>query len=453
MKQSYQFIAPLLALSMALASIQASATPVHTTRAKHAKPAAAATQDASTGQSTTAVPATAAVPAPADAAASAPKPGALNVPTPPPPSLTAKSWVLMDFATGQVLGDANADERVEPASITKVMTSYVVSAELAGGKIKMEDEVFISETAWRSGGAGTEGSTSFLALNSKVPLKDLFYGMVIQSGNDAAIALAEHIAGSEQTFAELMNQYAGKLGMTGTHFTNASGLPDANHYTTARDIALLSRALIRDFPEEYKIYSIKDFEWNGIKQHNRNSLLWRDSSVDGIKTGHTKEAGFCLTTSAKRGDQRLIAVVMGTSSEKQRADENQALLNYGFRFYETHKLYEADKTLAQPELWKGASNSIALGVANDVVVSMPRGRYKDLKATMDMPSRLIAPFTKGQQVGTIRIALDGKPLAERPLVALADAPAAGFWGRTSDGILLWFKGDKKSDVSALPDTK
>ena len=453
MKQSYQFIAPLLALSMALASIQASATPVHTTRAKHAKPAAAATQDAGTGQSTTAVPATAAVPAPADAAASAPKPGALNVPTPPPPSLTAKSWVLMDFATGQVLGDANADERVEPASITKVMTSYVVSAELAGGKIKMEDEVFISETAWRSGGAGTEGSTSFLALNSKVPLKDLFYGMVIQSGNDAAIALAEHIAGSEQTFAELMNQYAGKLGMTGTHFTNASGLPDANHYTTARDIALLSRALIRDFPEEYKIYSIKDFEWNGIKQHNRNSLLWRDSSVDGIKTGHTKEAGFCLTTSAKRGDQRLIAVVMGTSSEKQRADENQALLNYGFRFYETHKLYEADKTLAQPELWKGASNSIALGVANDVVVSMPRGRYKDLKATMDMPSRLIAPFTKGQQVGTIRIALDGKPLAERPLVALADAPAAGFWGRTSDGILLWFKGDKKSDVSALPDTK
>ena len=454
MKQSHQFIAPLLALTLALASLPTLATPVHTTRAKHAKPAPAA-QDANPGQTTTAAPAPggAAVPAPADVAASAPKPGALNVPTPPPPSLTAKSWVLMDFATGQVLADANADERVEPASITKVMTSYVVSAELAGGKIKMTDEVFISETAWRSGGAGTEGSTSFLALNSKVPLKDLFYGMVIQSGNDAAIALAEHIAGSEATFAELMNQYAGKLGMSGTHFTNASGLPDANHYTTARDIALLSRALIRDFPEEYKIYSIKDFEWNGIKQHNRNSLLWRDSSVDGIKTGHTKDAGYCLTTSAKRGDQRLIAVVMGTSSEKQRADENQALLNYGFRFYETHKLYEADKTLAQPELWKGASNSITLGVADDVVVSMPRGRYKDLKATMDMPSRLIAPFTKGQQVGTIRIALDGKPLAERPLVALADAPAAGFWGRTSDSILLWFKGDKKSDVSALPDTK
>jgi len=333
------------------------------------------------------------------------------------------------------------------------MTSYVISAELAGGKIKMEDEVFISENAWRSGGAGTEGSTSFLALNSKVPLKDLFYGMVIQSGNDAAIALAEHVAGSEATFAELMNQYAAKLGMSGTHFANASGLPDPNHYTTAHDIALLSRALIHDYPEEYKVYAIKEFEWNGIKQHNRNSLLWRDSTVDGIKTGHTKDAGFCLATSAKRGDQRLIAVVMGAPSEKQRADDNQALLNYGFRFYETHKLYEADKPLVTPELWKGATNTIALGLAHDVLVSMPRGRYKDLKASMDLPNRLVAPFAKGQQVGTLRVMLDGKALAERPLVALAEAPAAGFWGRMSDGILLWFKGDKKSDVSAVPDTK
>jgi D-alanyl-D-alanine carboxypeptidase (penicillin-binding protein 5/6) len=250
-----------------------------------------------------------------------------------------------------------------------------------------------------------------------------------------------------------MNQYAAKLGMTGSHFTNASGLPDANHYSTAHDIAVLSRALIHDYPEEYKVYAIKEFEWNGIKQHNRNSLLWRDSSVDGIKTGHTKEAGFCLATSAKRGDQRLIAVVMGTPSEKERADDNQALLNYGFRFYETHKLYDADKPLTTPELWKGASTTIALGVDNDVVVSMPRGRYKDLKPTMELPNRLIAPFTKGQQVGTLRVTLDGKPLAERPLVALADAPAAGFWGRMSDGILLWFKGDKKSDVSAVPNTK
>jgi len=352
-----------------------------------------------------------------------------------------------------MLGDNNADARVEPASITKVMTAYVVSAELAAGKIKLDDQVFISENAWRGGGAGTDGSTSFLAVNSKVALKDLMYGMIIQSGNDAAIALAEHIAGSEQTFAELMNQYAIKLGMTGTHFVNASGLPDPNHYSTAHDIALLSRAVIHDFPEDYKIYAIKEFEWNGITQHNRNTLLWRDNSVDGIKTGHTKEAGFCLATSAKRGDQRLIAVVMGATSEKQRADDNQSLLNYGFRFYESHKLYDAGKPLAQPELWKGAQNALALGVAEEVLVTLPRGRYNDLKASMDLPSRLIAPYTKGQKVGTVRVALDGKVLVERPLVALTDAPEAGFWGRMSDGILLWFKGDKKSDVSAVPNTR
>ena len=442
--QQRYFVAFFLFVATCAAVSPLAARSPHTTRAKPTPPAQ--TQNAAPTDATAAIPADSSQPP-------APKPGAINVPTPPPPALNAKSWVLMDFATAQTLVNNNADERVEPASITKVMTSYVVSAELAAGKIHMEDEVFISENAWRSGGAGTEGSTSFLAVNSKVLLKDLFYGMVIQSGNDAAIALAEHVAGSEQTFAELMNQYAAKLGMTGTHFANASGLPDANHYTTAHDIAVLSRALIHDYPEEYKIYSIREFEWNGIKQHNRNSLLWRDSSVDGIKTGHTKEAGFCLTTSAKRGDQRLIAVVMGASSEKERSDANQSLLNYGFRFYETHKLYDANKALTTPELWKGASNSIALGVSDDVLISMPRGRYKDLKASMGLPSRLIAPFTKGQNIGTLRVTLDGKPLAERPLVALADAPEAGFWGRMSDGILLWFKGDAKSDVSAVPNTK
>jgi D-alanyl-D-alanine carboxypeptidase (penicillin-binding protein 5/6) len=447
MKHLQHFILPaFLAALFALAL--ASPTFARTTRVKHAAPAQPAAESAAAQ-----TPPPAAEPV-ASAATPLPQPGALNVPTPPPPSLDAKSWVLMDYTTGQILAQNNADERVEPASITKVLTSYVVSAELAAGKVKMDDAVFISENAWRSGGAGTEGSTSFLAVNSKAPLKDLFYGMVIQSGNDAAIALAEHIAGSEQTFAELMNQYAAKIGMAHTHFTNATGLPDPNHYSTAHDIALLSRALIHDYPEEYKVYAIKEFEWNGIKQHNRNALLWRDATVDGIKTGHTNEAGFCLATSAKRGDQRLIAVVMGTTSDKQRADANQALLNYGFRFYETHKLYDADKALATPELWKGASNTIALGVAEDVLVSMPRGRYKDLKASMDMPNRLIAPYAKGQKVGTLHVTLDGKPLVESPLVALADAPAAGFWGRTSDGILLWFKGDSKTTVSsATPDTK
>jgi len=362
-------------------------------------------------------------------------------PTPPPPQIDAKSWVLMDYASGQILLGSNEDARVAPASITKVMTSYVVSAELAHGKIHLDDKVQISEKAWRSGGAGTDGSTSFLQLNSEVSLKDLLYGMIIQSGNDAAIALAEHTAGSEETFAQLMNQYAKQLGMTGTHYMDASGLPNPEHYTTARDVALMSRALIRDYPEEYKIYAIKDFEWNGIMQHNRNTLLWRDSTVDGIKTGHTSEAGFCLATSAVRGDQRLIAVVMGAPSEKQRADDNQELLNYGFRFFESHRLFAAGKPLANPELWKGATPTLPLGVANDVVVTMPRGRYGDLKASLDLPARLVAPFRKGQKVGALKVSLDGKTLVEEPLVALADGPEGGFFKRLSDGVWMWFKGD------------
>jgi D-alanyl-D-alanine carboxypeptidase (penicillin-binding protein 5/6) len=368
-----------------------------------------------------------------------PVPGA--GPTPPPPNIDAKSWVLMDYASGQILTGSNEDTRVAPASITKVMTSYVVSAELAHGKIHMDDPVAISEHAWRSGGAGTDGSTSFLQLDSKVSLKDLLYGMIIQSGNDAAIALAEHTAGSEETFAQLMNQYAAQLGMSGTHYIDSSGLPNADHYTTARDVALLSRALIRDYPDEYKIYAIKDFEWNGITQHNRNTLLWRDSTVDGIKTGHTSEAGFCLATSALRGDQRLIAVVMGAPSEKQRADDNQELLNYGFRFFETHKLYAASKPLATPVLWKGATPTVALGVGDDVVVTLPRGRYGDLKASVDMPARLVAPLQKGQKVGTLKVQLDGKMLVEQPLIALDETPEGGFFKRLYDGTVMWFKGD------------
>jgi D-alanyl-D-alanine carboxypeptidase (penicillin-binding protein 5/6) len=247
-----------------------------------------------------------------------------------------------------------------------------------------------------------------------------------------------------------MNEYAARLGMTGTHFVNATGLPDPNHYSTAHDIALLARHVIHDYPNEYKIYAIKEFEWNGIVQHNRNALLWRDASVDGLKTGHTKEAGFCLTTSAKRGDQRLIAVVMGAGSDKQRADDNQTLLNYGFRFFETHKLYDADKPLATPELWKGAQNTLPLGLAEDVLVTLPRGRYNDLKASLKLPGRLIAPYQKGQPVGTLSVALDGKTLIERPLVALTDAPEAGFFGRLSDGILLWWKGDAKTEIASTP---
>ncbi|MEO7073082.1 MAG: D-alanyl-D-alanine carboxypeptidase family protein [Rhodanobacter sp.] len=375
-----------------------------------------------------------------------PRPVVPDAPVPPPPDVDGKSWVLMDYATGQILASKDPDARLEPASITKIMTDYVVSAEVANGKIHMTDPVTISENAWRGGGASTDGSTSFLKLNSQVPLKDLLYGMIIQSGNDAAIALAEHTAGSEPAFAGLMNAYAKQLGMVNSNFMNASGYPVANHYTSAHDVAILSRALIHDFPEDYAISAIKDFEWNGIKQHNRNTLLWRDPSVDGIKTGHTSGAGYCLAASAKQGDARMIAIVLGASSEKARADSAMALLSYGFRFYETHKLYDASKPLATPRLWKGASNTLPLGVAEDVLVTVKRGEYDKLKATMDIPATLIAPFKKGQQVGTLRITLDGKPVQSVPLIALDEAPQGGFFSRLWDSILLWFHSSKSTSV-------
>jgi D-alanyl-D-alanine carboxypeptidase (penicillin-binding protein 5/6) len=375
-----------------------------------------------------------------------PRPVVPEVPVPPPPDVDGQAWVLMDYATGQILASKALDERVEPASITKIMTDYVVSAEVANGKVHMDDQVFISENAWRGGGAGTDGSTSFLKVNSKVPLKDLLYGLIIQSGNDAAIALAEHTAGSEQAFAGLMNAYAKQLGMVNTHFSNASGYPVPDHYTTAHDIALLSRALIHDFPEDYAISAIKEFQWNGITQHNRNTLLWRDPSVDGIKTGHTAAAGYCLAASAKQGDARMVAIVMHASSEKARADSALSLLNYGFRFYETHKLYDASKPLATPKLWKGAENQLPIGVSENVLVTVKRGDYDKLKASMDIPATLIAPFKKGQQVGTLRVTLDGQPVETLPLVALAEAPEGGFFARLWDSIMLWFHSDKKTDA-------
>ncbi len=385
--------------------------------------------------------------------ASVPRPVLPEVPVPPPPDVDGQSWVLMDYTTGQILASKNPDERRAPASLTKVMTDYVVSAEIANGRIHLTDPVHISEHAWRGGGAGTDGSTSFLKLNSTVPLKDLLYGMIIQSGNDAAIALAEHTAGSEQSFAALMNAYAKQLGMTNTHYSNASGYPVADHYSTARDIAVLSRALIHDFPADYAISAIKHFEWNGIKQDNRNELLWRDPSVDGIKTGHTAAAGFCLDASAKRGNERMIAVVMGASTNRGRADAAMALLNYGFRFYETHKLYDAGKPLATPRLWKGEANQLPVGVAENVMVTVKRGDYAKLKASMDMPSTLIAPFKKNQRVGTLNVTLDGKTVQTVPLIALADAPQGGFFSRLWDSILLWFHSSKGSAGTPTTGTK
>jgi D-alanyl-D-alanine carboxypeptidase (penicillin-binding protein 5/6) len=370
-----------------------------------------------------------------------PAPQAAAAPVPAPPTLTARSYVLMDFLSGQVLAAREPEASVEPASITKVMTSYIVAAELAAGKVKPEDEVFISEHAWRVGGAGTDGSTSFLALNSKVPLQDLVRGMVVQSGNDASIALAEHVGGSEETFAALMNDYAARLGMTGTHYANSTGLPAEGHVTTAIDVARLGRALIRDYPAHYATYSIKEYSWNGITQHNRNALLYRDASVDGIKTGHTSRAGYCLAASAKRGDTRLIAVVMGTASEKVRADEAQALLNYGFRFFESQVLYKAGAQVAEPDLWKGEAVKAQLGVASDAIATIPRGSYPRLKAEVSVPKPLLAPLAKGQEVGRLTVRLDDQVVYDAPLVALADYPEGGFFKRLGDALMLWWSSD------------
>jgi D-alanyl-D-alanine carboxypeptidase (penicillin-binding protein 5/6) len=383
-------------------------------------------------------PAPAATPAPTPVPTPAAPVAAVNMPTPPPPAMQASAWLLMDDASGQILAGENVDARVEPASITKVMTSYVVSAEIRNGKLKPDDEVTISENAWRGGGGGTDGSTSFLPLNSKVKLADLLHGMIIQSGNDASIALAEHVAGSEDAFAALMNAHAQRLGLAHTHFVNSHGLSSPEHYTTARDIARLSRALIRDFPEDYAVYSQKEYTFNGIRQYNRNTLLWKDESIDGIKTGHHSGAGYCLAASARRGDQRLISVVMGSSSEKQRAEDSFALLNWGFRFFETHTVYAANAPIAQPPLWKGEVETLSLGLAEALLVTVPRGKYEQLQAAMDVPKELVAPFSKGQQVGTLRLTLDGKPVAERPLIALADAPEGGFFKRITDGFWMWW---------------
>ena len=366
---------------------------------------------------------------------------AAPIATPPPPKPVGTAWILMDYTTGQVLAGENYDERVEPASITKVMTSYVLAAEQANGKIKPTDQVMMSERAWREGGAGTDGSYSGFAVNQTAPLLDMEKGMAVQSGNDAAIALAEHTAGSQEAFASLMNSYAAKIGMKGSNFVNAHGLSAPDHFSTAHDLARLGQALIRDFPETYAFNKIKEFTVGTITQPNRNLLLWRDPAVDGIKTGHHSGAGYCLMSSAMRGDQRLIAVVMGSTSEKQRADDSMALLNWGFRFFETHRLYEAGKAIAQQRVWKGTTKEVQLGVAEPLLVGVPRGRYGDLKPTMDVPKLLEAPITKGQAIGTVKVTLDGKLVAQAPLVALNDVEQGGFFRRLWDSLMMWWESE------------
>ncbi len=378
---------------------------------------------------------------PAPQPAAAQPPASDSLPVPPPPAITGTAWVLMDAASGNILAGENYDQRLEPASITKVMTSYVIAAEMAGGKVKGDDQVMMTENAWRAGGAGTDGSYSGFEVNKTAPLLEMEKGMVVQSGNDAAIALAEHVAGSTDAFASLMNQYAARIGMKNSHFVNPHGLSAEGHYSTAHDLALLGRALSRDFPVAYSYNKIKEFTVGPITQPNRNLLLWRDPSVDGIKTGHHSGAGYCLMASAMRGDQRLISVVMGSSSENQRAVDSQALLNWGFRFFETHKLYDVGKQIAQQKVWKGASDQVQLGVAEPMLVTVPRGKYNQLKPMMDVPKQLVAPIAKGQKIGTVKVMLDGKVVAQRPLVAINAVEQGGFFKRLWDEFWMWWESE------------
>ena len=313
------------------------------------------------------------------------------------------------------------------------MTSYIVFSELKSGGLNLEEMVPVSEKAWR-----TEGSKMFIEVGTQVKVADLLKGMIVQSGNDASVALAEHIAGSEETFAALMNQYAQSLGMNHSNFLNATGLPAAEHLTTARDIATLSQAIIRDFPEYYRWYSEKEFTFNEIRQHNRNNLLWRDPAVDGLKTGHTSAAGYCLAASAQRSNMRLITVVMGSASENSRADDSQKLLNYGFRFFETHRLYGADEELSRVKVWKGESEDLGLGINADIFITIPSGQYDALRAETEVMSVLTAPMEPGMEVGNLRVFLGDELKASAPLLTLNGVPRGGLWRRMSDSIALWF---------------
>ncbi|UCE77590.1 MAG: D-alanyl-D-alanine carboxypeptidase [Gammaproteobacteria bacterium] len=355
-------------------------------------------------------------------------------PVPKAPSVGAKGYLLEDFLSGQTIAEKNADQPLEPASITKLMTAYVVFREIREGNLSLEEKVRISEKAWR-----TEGSRMFVEVNSQVSVADLLKGVIIQSGNDATVALAEHVAGTEEGFASLMNHHAEQLGLTGTHFVNSTGLPHKEHYTTARDIAIVARAMIEEFPEYYRWYSERQFTYNDITQYNRNKLLWRDESVDGLKTGHTESAGYCLVTSAERDGMRLISVVLGTSSEEARADASQALLNYGFRFFETHKLYDGGSKLTSARVWKGASESVDLGLDHTLYVTIPRGEYKNLDAAMQLQDHIIAPIAQDQPLGRVVVRLADEPVVEKDLVALNPVAEGSFLQRLVDEALLYFE--------------
>ncbi|KUJ75858.1 D-alanyl-D-alanine carboxypeptidase [Thiomicrospira sp. XS5] len=353
---------------------------------------------------------------------------------PSPPKTAAEAYILIDYNSGKIIASDNANMRVEPASLTKIMTGYVVINELSNGNISLDDMVTISPKAWKM-----PGSKMFIEVGKKVSVRDLVKGMVIQSGNDASVALAEHIAGSEEVFAELMNKYAESLGMAHTHYMNATGLPNPDHYTTAEDLSILARALINKFPEEYEWYAQKKFTFNGITQYNRNKLLWQDPSVDGLKTGHTESAGYCLVTSAKRDDMRLISVVLGTNSAKQRIQESQKLLNYGFRFFETHKLYQAGQRLNDARVWEGQQDTVGLGLANDLYVTIPRGQYKNLKIESTIDSKITAPVGKEQPLGELSVSLNDEAITQKPLISLSPVEEGSFFKKILDQIKLMFQ--------------
>lgn len=357
---------------------------------------------------------------------------------PEAPAIAAKSYVLMDYASGQILVSENADEKLPPASLTKMMTSYILAQALKEGKVKSDDMVTISEAAWAQNFPGS--SVMFLEVGKQVSIEDLNRGIIIQSGNDATVAVAEHLAGSVNSFADLMNAWASRLGMSNSHFVTPHGLHSDAMYTTAHDMALLGQALIRDVPEEYKIYSEKSFVFNGITQHNRNSLLWDKSlNVDGIKTGHVDAVGYNLVSSATQEDMRLIAVVIGASSERSRAAESKKLLTYGFRFFQTVTPYTAGTKLMDQAILLGDKSSVALGVDKAVSVTIPRGQAKELQADFILGKSLRAPLAKGEQVGTLHMKLNGKDVATLPLVALEDVEQGGFFSRMIDYVKLFFK--------------
>ena len=359
---------------------------------------------------------------------------------PSPPQLAAKSYVLMDGVSGKVLVENNGDQRLPPASLTKLMTAYIATLEIRKGKIGEQDLVTVSEHAWRTGGAASGGSTMFLPINSQVTVDDLLHGIIIQSGNDASIALAEYIAGSEDAFADMMNETAEKLGMKNSHFMNATGLPHPEHYSSAHDMAILARAIINEDQEHYAIYSQKEFFWNNIKQGNRNLLLWRDSTVDGLKTGHTEEAGFCLVASAVRDGARMITSVFGTDSEKTRAAETQKLLTYGFRFFETQTFYKAGQELAQAQVWKGTTRQVKAGLAQDLSLTLPKGQVKQLKASMVLEPQLVAPLKQGDVIGKVEVKLGEEVVHSADLIALEPVEEGGFFRRLWDSIRLFFYG-------------